>query len=244
MLRIFDRLTGQVEALPSARAMRMYTCGPRVAHFGDLRPLLLSDLVRRVLERQRVRLVVSRYGFGEIDEAEAALLNLRPPEHTLPAGRFDLIGSGAATDGSVFLHTRTDQWYCVYGEAMPNDGTTLGQVIEAGFDPLALRLALLRHHYRSPLQLDKAALSMADEQLRAWRSAVASWAELPSAPMSAPHVERAEAAIDDDLDLPAALAVLEELAEEGGVAPGSKLETVLHLDHILGLDLSVQIGRG
>ncbi|MEU4231708.1 cysteine--tRNA ligase [Nonomuraea sp. NPDC026600] len=61
MLRIYDTRARQVEEIAPARAMRMYTCGPTVyrhAHVGNLRSQLLSDLIRRVLERQRVRMVV------------------------------------------------------------------------------------------------------------------------------------------------------------------------------------------
>ncbi|MBT2230920.1 cysteine--tRNA ligase [Nonomuraea sp. NEAU-A123] len=61
MLRIYDTRARQVEQIAPARAMRMYTCGPTVyrhAHVGNLRSQLLSDLIRRVLERQRVRMVV------------------------------------------------------------------------------------------------------------------------------------------------------------------------------------------
>ncbi|WP_327106620.1 cysteine--tRNA ligase [Nonomuraea glycinis] len=61
MLRIHDTRARQVESIKPARALRMYTCGPTVhrrAHVGNLRSYLLSDLIRRVLERQRVRVVV------------------------------------------------------------------------------------------------------------------------------------------------------------------------------------------
>ncbi|MEU7858984.1 cysteine--tRNA ligase [Nonomuraea sp. NPDC049141] len=61
MLRIYDTRARQVEEIAPARAMRMYSCGPTVyrhAHVGNLRSQLLSDLIRRVLERQRVRMVV------------------------------------------------------------------------------------------------------------------------------------------------------------------------------------------
>src|ERR1044072_2681861 len=61
MLQIYDTRARQVEEIAPARAMRMYSCGPTVyrhAHVGNLRSQLLSDLIRRVLERQRVRMVV------------------------------------------------------------------------------------------------------------------------------------------------------------------------------------------
>ncbi|NUS08047.1 MAG: cysteine--tRNA ligase, partial [Nonomuraea sp.] len=60
MLRIYDTRARQVEQIAAGRAVRMYTCGPTVyrhAHVGNLRTYLLSDLIRRVLERRRVRVL-------------------------------------------------------------------------------------------------------------------------------------------------------------------------------------------
>ena len=61
--------------------------------------------------------------------------------------------------------------------------------------------------------------------------------------MPADQVSRIEAAFDDDLDTPLALRLLRELERDDSAAPGSRLETFLHLDQILGLDLSLDIGR-
>ena len=61
--------------------------------------------------------------------------------------------------------------------------------------------------------------------------------------MAADHVRRAESAFDDDLDTPTALRALRELERDESVAPGAKLESFLHLDQVLGLDLAVEIGR-
>jgi cysteinyl-tRNA synthetase len=52
-----------------------------------------------------------------------------------------------------------------------------------------------------------------------------------------------ESAFDDDLDTPSALRILRELERDESVAPGSKLESFLHVDQVLGLDLSIEIGR-
>lgn len=65
MLRLYDtRLRRTEPVVPrGARLMRMYTCGPTVyrhAHVGNLRSYLLSDLIRRVAERHRIRVVVCR----------------------------------------------------------------------------------------------------------------------------------------------------------------------------------------
>ncbi|NRQ35822.1 cysteine--tRNA ligase [Nonomuraea sp. NN258] len=124
------------------------------------------------------------------------------------------------------------------GDVMP-----LSDVTEAGLDPLAVRLAFLEHRYRHQLDLTWDTLRAADRTLRRWRSRVAEWSESPSAPMAAGYVERAESAFADDLDTPAALRVLRELERDESVAPGAKFESFLHLDQVLALDLSTEIGK-
>ena len=44
---------------------------------------------------------------------------------------------------------------------------------ETGHDPMAIRLALLAHHYRSDWEWTDAELTSAEERLEAWRAAVA-----------------------------------------------------------------------
>jgi hypothetical protein len=51
------------------------------------------------------------------------------------------------------------------------------------------------------------------------------------------------AALDDDLDTPAALRTLAALAADPVIPDGSKFETFAHLDRILGLDLAREVGR-
>jgi cysteinyl-tRNA synthetase len=119
----------------------------------------------------------------------------------------------------------------------------LSDVVSAGLDPLAVRLAFLEHRYRQQLNLTWDTLRAADRTLRRWRTRVAEWSESPSAPMAASYVERFDAALDDDLDTPAALRVLRELERDEAVAPGAKFETFLHVDHVLALDLATEIGK-
>ncbi len=44
---------------------------------------------------------------------------------------------------------------------------------ETGHDPMAIRLALLAHHYRSDWEWTDAEMTTAEERLDAWRTAVA-----------------------------------------------------------------------
>jgi hypothetical protein len=107
-------------------------------------------------------------------------------------------------------------------------------------DPPAVRLAMLRTHYRAALTTD---ISESATLLRRWRALVAEWANAPGKPMCADYVAEAEAAFDDDLDTPAVLSMMERLAADPAIPPGAKFETFVHLDLILALDLVGAIGR-
>ncbi|MFI6325236.1 hypothetical protein ACIBG8_47505 [Nonomuraea sp. NPDC050556] len=201
----------RIQDLASARARRMYASG-------DLRAYLLSDLVRRVLERHKVRMVV----YQDALCPDAGALNLRPPEHVGPPPAVDVTIGSVSFDEPII---------------------PVREIVDAGLDPLAVRLVFLEHHYRDPLVLDWDALRDAHQALVLWRTQVARWAESASKPMHDGYVRRAEAAFDDDLHTPTALRALRELEQDASVEPGSKFESFLHLDHVLALDLSVDIGR-
>jgi hypothetical protein len=112
-----------------------------------------------------------------------------------------------------------------------------------GLDPLALRLALLQQHYREPAAPGWDTLAAADQLLRRWREQVADWARSPSKPMGQQYTGDIAAALDGDLDVPAALRWLAKLAADHEVPPGSKFETFAYQDQVLGLDLARDIGR-
>jgi cysteinyl-tRNA synthetase len=127
--------------------------------------------------------------------------------------------------------------------AAPDHGPRLPDLTGRGLDPLALRLALLEHHYREPLDLTAAALDDADRRLREWRGLVAQWACSPSQAMPASVSSGINAAFDADLDTPAALEALARLAGDAEAAPGAKFELFAHADQLLGLDLAREVGR-
>ncbi|GGK68813.1 hypothetical protein Ppa06_27920 [Planomonospora parontospora subsp. parontospora] len=325
MLRLLDPGGRADRVVPEgARSLRMYTCAPpadRPARLGDLRPHLLADLVRRVCERHRLRVVLHRVAGGpgglhgtgsgasgglhdgalgetggapgetggapgadgssvredapsheEAFRADATALNLRPPEHSprgseaaallaemavvsealAPAGEHVLLSSPeetvlleAVAPGAARRPVRSAPLRFEGGTAggSAGAGVSLGDVAAAGLDPLAVRLALLGHRHREPVDLTWDALRAADRALRRRRARVAEWSESPSRPMPAERVARIEAAFDDDLDTPLALRLLDEIEGDESLAPGSRFEAFLHLDQVLGLDLPLDIGR-
>ncbi|MGO8961937.1 MAG: cysteine--tRNA ligase [Streptosporangiaceae bacterium] len=119
----------------------------------------------------------------------------------------------------------------------------LSDLADRGLDPLAARLTFLEHRYRQQLNLTWDTLTAADGTLRRWRELVADWANEPSRAMCAEYWSRISDALDEDLDTPAALRALRELAKDSEIPAGSKFETFASADRVLGLDLVSLVGR-
>jgi cysteinyl-tRNA synthetase len=107
---------------------------------------------------------------------------------------------------------------------------------EQGFDPLAFRYLALQAKYRAPLNFSTDGLSGADRALRQLRERVADWSDDGDQPISEEWDARFRAAISDDLDLPAAMALVAELAHSS-LPPAAKASLLKRWDHVLGLDL-------
>ncbi|HWD77361.1 MAG TPA: cysteine--1-D-myo-inosityl 2-amino-2-deoxy-alpha-D-glucopyranoside ligase [Kribbella sp.] len=82
----------------------------------------------------------------------------------------------------------------------------------AGADPMAIRLALLTHHYRTDWFWTSADLTDAQARLERWRTAVAR----PSGPDGAAAVDAVRAALTNDLDTASALAAVDAWAASEG----------------------------
>ncbi|WP_344980408.1 cysteine--1-D-myo-inosityl 2-amino-2-deoxy-alpha-D-glucopyranoside ligase [Streptosporangium fragile] len=104
-------------------------------------------------------------------------------------------------------------------------------------DPMAIRLALLAHHYRSDWEWTPDQLASAEVRLARWRSAVG----LETGPDAGGVLDRVRARIADDLDTPGALAVVDDWAEralsEGGSDPGAPALVKDIADALLGVAL-------
>ncbi|QFG24909.1 hypothetical protein [Actinomadura sp. WMMB 499] len=187
-------------------------------HGGGARALVTADLLRRLAERGRRRTRVTRAPSVEPDGC--TFDDLRVPDFEV---------AGDASEGALLIGPTPVPGFSL---VVFSDGRVPG-------DPLAVRFALLRARYRDPVLVD---VARAHDDLARWRSRVAEWATAPGRPMDRGYAGEAADALADDLDGPRALAVMERLAADTGVPPGAKLETVVHLDLILGLDLVSAIG--
>lgn len=107
----------------------------------------------------------------------------------------------------------------------------------AGTDPVAIRLALLAHHYRSDWEWTDAELTAAEARLGRWRSAVSR----PDGPPAEALLEELRAALADDLDAPAALAAVDRWAasqqDGGGTDEGAPGLVSRAVDALLGVAL-------
>jgi L-cysteine:1D-myo-inositol 2-amino-2-deoxy-alpha-D-glucopyranoside ligase len=102
-------------------------------------------------------------------------------------------------------------------------------------DPRAVRLALMRHHYRHGFEWYRTDLEEGTALLHRLLAA----AERGTGPDPAPFAERVRAAIDDDLDAPRALDALDDFASailSGGDDPSAHAG-LCELGNLLGVDL-------
>ncbi|MEU9889166.1 cysteine--1-D-myo-inosityl 2-amino-2-deoxy-alpha-D-glucopyranoside ligase [Sphaerisporangium sp. NPDC051011] len=81
--------------------------------------------------------------------------------------------------------------------------------LRAGHDPMAVRLALLAHHYRSDWEWTGDQIGRAETRLARWRSAV----DLAAGPDARPVLQEVRERLAGDLDAPGALAAIDSWAE-------------------------------
>ena len=154
------------------------------------------------------------------------------PHHEMSASE-----AQAAFDGLTFARAYVHAGMVGYeGEKMSKSKGNLVLVStlrNEGRDPMAIRLALLAHHYRSDWEWTSEELTAAEARLDAWRSAVGH-ASTEGATALASDLR---AALADDLDAPAALAAVDSwAARDRGDGSGSDLVRRL-LDARLGIAL-------
>jgi len=248
MFRLYDTAKGQAGPVRPAcpGELRIWVAGQGDAPATDaagLRSCLVADVVRRVAERYRLRVTVWHQAPGGAatgpagDRAQALRaawdgLNIYPAEFA--AAPADPLDVAVALDGQA---SGSPAHRLEPGQVQPQaaDGT--------GLDPLALRLALIEHHYREPAILSREVLEAADQKLRHWRELVAGWARSPSKPMCAQYTEDILGAFDNDLDTPAAVRSLAALAADPELPAGSKFESFAYYDQLFGLDFARDVGR-
>ncbi|MCL2309875.1 MAG: cysteine--tRNA ligase [Proteobacteria bacterium] len=113
-------------------------------------------------------------------------------------------------------------------------------LIDRGYDPLAYRYLCLTAHYRKQLTFTWDALDAAQtalERLRQGFYALSESAALSDAVPDAALIARYAAELNDDLNLPRALAIVWETLR-GALDPAIKRATLARFDDVLGLQLA------
>ena len=88
------------------------------------------------------------------------------------------------------------------------------------YDPRAIRLGIVVHHYRDSWEWDDTIMPAAAGRLDAWLAAT----ETPGAVDSADALAAVRATLDDDLDTPGAVAAIDAAVARGeGVASAAAL---------------------
>ncbi len=124
----------------------------------------------------------------------------------------------------------------------------VSRLVADGEDPMAVRLALLAHHYRADWEWTAAGLKAARTRLATWRTATtpATPAPASAAPGVTPAAEAVLASVRerlaDDLDAPGALAVIDRwadaaLADPAAVSPADRQLVRDLADALLGVAL-------
>lgn len=117
---------------------------------------------------------------------------------------------------------------------------TLEDIVKKGFNPLALRYLYFQTHYRQEMNFTFEALESAQNALKKLYDEISSWDE--------PKVGCAEfesnffEAINDDLNMPKALAVVWELIKSD-YPTSAKAQSLFNFDKVLGLDLKNQTAK-
>jgi L-cysteine:1D-myo-inositol 2-amino-2-deoxy-alpha-D-glucopyranoside ligase len=87
---------------------------------------------------------------------------------------------------------------------------------QSGIDPMAIRLAVLAHHYRTPWEWTDKVLADAQSRLATWRAGLSG----NGGPPADSTIARIRACLANDLDAPGALAAVDQWAEASLHGPG------------------------
>ena len=161
-------------------------------------------------------------------------IDLRFPHHEDERAQ-----SNASANTEVVNHWIHGEHLLFEGRKMSkSSGNVLlvSDVIAKGLDPLAIRLSLLEHRYRSQMDLTWNSISASHKNLNRMRERMQEWSKTRGNP-DKNYLTQFELALNEDLDTNKVLQLLRTLEKDETVANGDKYQTVLEFDEVLGLDL-------
>jgi len=116
---------------------------------------------------------------------------------------------------------------------------TLQVLIDKGYDPLAYRYFLLGTHYRKPITFSYEALDSAQNAYEKLKNKVLEMLEQPDVgdKDTEKYIEDFQININDDLNIPKALAAVWKMVKNEKVNNKKKYDTLIDFDRVLGLEL-------
>lgn len=151
----------------------------------------------------------------------------------------------AQSEGSGCKHPWVKYW--MHGEFLVLDNARMGKsegnsltvskVVEKGYDPLVYRYFCLTAHYRQKLNFTWEALDHAKNSLESVRNKVRGLAAPSNSDAVLEYKKKFLTAINDDLNMPQALALLHEVLKSDTLQSGEKHALVKDFDSVLGLHL-------
>ncbi|HZB32259.1 MAG TPA: cysteine--1-D-myo-inosityl 2-amino-2-deoxy-alpha-D-glucopyranoside ligase [Streptosporangiaceae bacterium] len=151
---------------------------------------------------------ISLRHLGMAFDIEGGGSDLAFPHHEMGASHAQ-VATGEQPHAKAYVHAGM---VGLDGEKMSKSRGNLvfvSRLREAGADPMAIRLALLGHHYRTDWTWTDADLDRAADRLARWRPAV----RLAAGPAAAPLLDEVRRHLADDLNAPAALVAVDRWAE-------------------------------
>ena len=193
---------------------------------------------------------IATYYLGRTFDVQAGGRDLIFPHHEMSAAhaRVALDGNGDGTGEAAFARHYTHAGMVrLDGEKMSKSRGNLvfvSQLLSEGNEPMAVRLAIIAHHYRADWDWTGDSLIAASERLAIWRTALAasgasSGADHRGAEAGVRVLAALRRRLADDLDSPGAIAVVDEWAETAlaGGASGSGAVVRDAVDALLGVAL-------
>jgi cysteinyl-tRNA synthetase len=151
-----------------------------------------------------------------------------------------------AQSNAITGNESVDIW--VHGEHLLFEGRKMSKssgnvlllqdVIDRGFDPIALRLCLLENRYRSQMDLTWKSIEAAHELLLRWRSKISVWASEEIHHDALEIDPEIESAIENDIDTPKILLRLRAIEKSDAK---NKRALFMYADQILGLNLDAGV---
>lgn len=172
---------------------------------------------------------------GETIDVQGGGSDLKFPHHEMSAAHAQS-ATGVIPFARTFMHTGM-VW--LDGHKMSKSLGNLvfvSKLTASGVDPMAIRLAILAHHYRQEWEWTDKGLNEATHRLELWRKAFALGNK------SKQYAEELASTLADDLDTPTALALVDQWANEtlsatepAGINEHNHIKMVAAIDALLGI---------